>query len=274
MHGGDCCDLSPLRFIPIGLPFVERQNSRGPLGIVDQPGEQDMRTTIWSVLATAGLSVAGYSVVIDAAPRLQTGPNAEVTHDGLTRVDKSVMDMAWVQADLDLRGYKKLMLAGAEIQYRVVDDKGAHYRPGRNDTTEFPISDESKAKLRETVSEVFREQLAKSKRYEITNIPGPDTLLLVGTLIDVVSKVPPDDAPGRYDVYLSSVGEATLVLELRDSMSNEVLARAADRRAAEQTGYVTASNPVTTLSEVRRLASSWANLLRKRLDEVTSVGEM
>jgi hypothetical protein len=233
-----------------------------------------MRTTIWSVLATVGLSMAGYSVGIDAAPRVQTGPNAEVTHDGLTRVDKSTMDMAWVKADLDLRNYNKLMLAGAEIQYRVVDDKGGHYRPGRDDQTEFPISDENKVKLRETVGEAFREELAKSKRYEITDIPGPGTLLLVGTLIDVVSRRPPDDAPGRYDVYLSSVGEATLVLELRDSMTNEVLARAADRRAAETAGYAIPASAVTALSEVRRLAHSWGALLRKRLDEVTSVGEM
>ena len=233
-----------------------------------------MRQTIWSVLTTAGLSMAGYSVGVDAAPRVQTGPNAEVTHDGLTRVDKSVMDLAWVKADLDLSKYNKLILAGAEIQYRLVDDRGAHYRPGRDDQSEFPISEEGKAKLRETVGEVFREQLAKSERYEITNIPGPGTLILVGTLVDVVSKTPPDDAPGRYEVYLSEVGEATLVIELRDSMTNEVLARAADRRAAETTGYAVPSNTVTAWSEVRRLAQSWASLLRKRLDDITSVSEM
>jgi Protein of unknown function (DUF3313) len=233
-----------------------------------------MSAKICSVLATAGLAMAGYSLGVGAAPRVQTGPDAEVTHDGLTRVDRAVMDAAWVKADLDVRPYKKLMLVGAEIQFRAVDSDGKHYRPGRsNNPSEFAISDEGKAMLREIVGEAFREELAKSKRYELTNEPGPDTLVLLGTLIDVVSKTPPDDAPGRYDVYLSSVGEATLVLELRDSLTNEVLARVADRRAAEPSFPVNA-NAVTVWSEVRRLARSWATLLRKRLDEVTTVGEM
>ena len=128
--------------------------------------------------------------------------------------------------------------------------------------------------LREVVGEAFREELGKSKRYQIVTTPGPDTLVLVGTLIDIVSKAPPDNAPGRYEVYLSSVGEATLVLELRDSLSNEVLARVADRRAAEQSGFPISANAITVWSEVRRLSRSWAMLLRKRLDEVTTVGEM
>ena len=66
-----------------------------------------MRNKNCFVFVTAGLLIAGYSAAINAAPRVQTGPNAEVTHDGLTRVDRSVMDAAWVKADLDLRGYAR-----------------------------------------------------------------------------------------------------------------------------------------------------------------------
>jgi hypothetical protein len=220
------------------------------------------------------MSALGFAVGAGAAPRVQTGPNAEVTADGLTRVDRSVMDMVWVKADLDLTNYNKLMLAGAEIQYRLVDDKGGHYRPGRDDDTEFPISEEGRAMLKEVVAEEFREALSKSKRYDLTNTQGPGTLLLVGTLIDVVSKTPPDDAPGRYDIYLTEVGEATLIIELRDSVTMEILARAADRRAAESMPGAINVNTVTVWSEVRRLAASWALQLRKRLDEVTTVGEM
>ena len=233
-----------------------------------------MNTTLRSIAIVSAWSMACYAASASAAPRVQTGPNAEVTADGLTRVDRSTMDAAWVKADLDLRAYNKLMLAGAEIQYRLVDEKGGHYRPGRDDQTEFPISEEGKARLKQTFSEEFREELEKLERYELVTTPGPGTLLLVGTLIDVVSRTPPDDAPGRYEVYLQDVGEATLILELRDSVTNEVLARAADRRAAESMPGAINANTVTVWSEVRRLARAWAIQLRKRLDEVTTVGEM
>jgi hypothetical protein len=74
---------------------------------------------------------------------------------------------------------------------------------------------------------------------------------------------------GRGDIYLSSVGEATLVLELKDSLSGETIYRAIDRRAAERAGgTMMTSNTVTTKSEVRRLAQRWATRLREGLDSI------
>jgi hypothetical protein len=72
------------------------------------------------------------------------------------------------------------------------------------------------------------------------------------------------------DVYLASVGEATLILELVDSESNTVLVRAVDRRAADSQNRSFPSNSVSNWAEVRRLAAFWARLLRERLDELAS----
>ncbi len=58
------------------------------------------------------------------APRIETGPDAEVSFDGLHRVQRSIMDEAWAVPDLDLTGYSKLMLGTAGISYREVDDPG------------------------------------------------------------------------------------------------------------------------------------------------------
>ena len=51
-------------------------------------------------------------------------------------------------------------------------------------------------------------------------------LLVMGGLLDVVSFVPPDPVGGWSEVYLSRVGEATLVLEIRDSITQTTLATA------------------------------------------------
>jgi len=63
------------------------------------------------------------------------------------------------------------------------------------------------------------------------------------------------------------------VLEIRDSITQTVLVRVIDRRAAESSGDFTASNRVTNRAEVRRLAKSWARLLRTRLDELAKPQE-
>lgn len=72
----------------------------------------------------------------------------------------------------------------------------------------------------------------------------------LGALTDIVSFVPPDLAR-RTEVFLSKVGEATLVLEISDSMTETVSARAFDRRAAEDQMGLTRSNRAMKTSEVR-----------------------
>ena len=82
--------------------------------------------------------------------------------------------------------------------------------------------------------------------------------MVAGGLLNVLSYVPPDTAT-RSIIFLSAVGEATLVLELRDSESGRILARSIDTRAAETIGdTVSHSNSVTNSSEARRLIRFWA----------------
>jgi hypothetical protein len=114
------------------------------------------------------------------------------------------------------------------------------------------------------------EELGKSNRFNIVNEPGPDTLIVGGGLLDVVSYVPPGPVAGRSRIFLSSVGEATLVLEVRDSQTNRILARAIDWRAASSAaGLATEANRVTTMAEVRRLIRFWASRLREALEGFT-----
>lgn len=193
-------------------------------------------------------------------PSVERGPDAEVTYDGLHRVVHSSVQYAWAKPDISLKGYDKILPAPAGIQYRAV-----RARP-RSTATDFPLTDNQKERLQETVSDVFREELAKSEYFTLADEPGPSTLIIRGGLLDVVSHVPPEPS-GRGDVYLRSVGEITLVLEIRDSLSGEILARAVDRRAA-QPDAITESNRAANLFEVRRVARHWARLLRTRLDQL------
>ena len=194
-------------------------------------------------------------------PTIDTSADAELSYDGLYPVEGTRLNKAWARRDVDLSGYNKIMLQGVGIQYRPVK-KRATTRSGGSD---FPIPPERKKELREVLREGFVAELAKTDRFEIVSEPGPDVLLIRGALIDVVSHVPPQRA-GRSDVYLSSVGEATLVIELIDSQSESVLIRGVDRRAAEVVGVAVRSNSVSNRSEVRRLAGRWGRSLREGLE--------
>lgn len=203
-------------------------------------------------------------------PTLQEGDDAEVTYDGLVRVNNSAFKRAWAAPDVDVTKYTKMMPGGAEFEYRAVRGSSSTTRTATNQS-EFPISDKDRQKFEDVVSEIFNEELAKSARFTMTDQPGPDVLIIRGAMLDIVNRVPPERA-GRHDVYLSRVGEITLVLEVADSLSGETLARAAERRAAERPGnQAVRASPVTSWQEVRRLARRWATKLRDGLDALEGV---
>ncbi len=208
--------------------------------------------------------IAGCS---SAPPTIQEGPNAEVSYDGLHLVDNSIFKKAWADPDIDFSRYSKFMAGGAFFEYRAVKKTGSTSR-ARSTSSEFYIDDEAREKLKELTSEIFSEELAKSTRFTVTDAPGPDVLVIRGGLHDIVSKVPPDII-GRGDIYISSVGEITLVLEAVDSESGEVIFRALERRALEQGGGMAIrANTVTTRVEVKRVIRRWATKLREGLDSI------
>ena len=175
---------------------------------------------IATIIITAAF-LAGCSA---ATPTLQTGPDAEKSFDGLVRVDNARFRGVWVDPDINFSRYSKVMGGGATYQFRAVKDTGNSPTSARmrNNTSEFFISDDNRAKLEEETAKIFDEELSKSTRFTETDQKGPDVLILRGALHDIVSNVPPEYI-GRSEIYITSVGEATLVIEGVDSLSGEVV---------------------------------------------------
>jgi len=213
-------------------------------------------------IATAVL-VAGCA----SEPAIQSGPNAEMSFDGLVRIDHARFLGAWVDPDIDLTQYTKIIPGGAEFEFRAVKNTGNTQR-ARSGQTEFWISDANRERLIETVSAVFEEELQASQHFTIADESGPDALIIIGGLHDIVSQTPPQMV-GRGDIFLSSLGEATLIIELRDSLSGETIYRAIERRAVQNVGgQMIRSNQATNWAEVRRWARRWAVSLREGLDSI------
>lgn len=221
-----------------------------------------MRKTLTCI--TAALLIA--TGCTSTPPTIDMSADAEVTFDGLRSVENTRADAAWARPDADLSGYTKVMLQGAGIEYRPGGESG-RTSVSRGRGGPYEVTEAQKSWLEEIVIEAFSEELARCEVLEFVQEPGPDVLLVRGALLDVVSYVPPDPIEARSRVFLSQVGEATLVIELRDSITEAILARAVDRRAAEQVaGAMQESNRVTNAAEVRRLANRWARQLREGLE--------
>jgi hypothetical protein len=219
-----------------------------------------------SVVRLAALSVVAtaFTGCAATAPTLDTSPEAEMSFDGLYPVKGGRMDSAWAKADFDVESYSKVMLQGVGIEYRPGGE--TRRRMAFSSSDHFEITAENKERLEALMRAEFVEELANGEHFEIVTEPGLDVLVIRGGLLDVVSFVPPETV-GRSDIYLSRVGEATLVLEIRDSVTDAILVRAIDRRAAEDFGgTLMESNRATNSAELRRLARHWATTLREGLD--------
>ena len=81
------------------------------------------------------------------------GPNAEISFDGLHRVDNSQNQYVWVKPGLSLAGYNKVRLVGAGIEYRTVRAASGSSR-ANSSRSEFPLDEGQKARLEKVVAEV------------------------------------------------------------------------------------------------------------------------
>jgi hypothetical protein len=70
-----------------------------------------------------------------------------------------------------------------------------------------------------------------------------------------------------------SAGEMSLVAELYDSETGEVLARVVDRREARRSDTMQYTNSVTNQGDFRQIASGWARILRNGLDKAHGIGK-
>jgi hypothetical protein len=64
----------------------------------------------------------------------------------------------------------------------------------------------------------------------------------------------------------------TLLLEIYDSETGAILARAVDRQESRETGQWQISSSVSNAADAQLIAAKWAKVLRDRLDKSKGAG--
>ena len=218
-----------------------------------------------SLLSLGAAAILAGCASASGPPTLQTGPNAEVTVDGLYRVDNSLAALAWMKPDMDLRAYTAIMIDPVAVAYQR-DPQGRTRSDGSSNN--FALNRTQMENLKSWFQEAVVEALSGDGAYRIVDAPGPDVLRITVELIDLIVRIPTQQVGGRSRVFARSYGEVTAVLEARDSQSGEILARAADRRDPTTGGTQGMARVEAGMirNDVRRLFRSWADILRESLD--------
>ncbi len=188
----------------------------------------------------------------------------EVTHDGLHLVTDSVMAVAWAKPNADFSAFDKIIILEPYVAFQ----KDWHRDQGRR--LSKSDQDQIKANVAREFKSVFVEELETKGGYPIVEEPGFDVMILRPAIIDLIVNATDQFTAGRSSTWVMSSGSAKLYVEIFDSMSGEILARAVDakagRRRAGASGFRGGS--VTNIADGRAAFREWATLLRNRLDEI------
>jgi len=130
---------------------------------------------------------------------------------------------------------------------------------------------EDEQRLRQSFRTAFLDEL---KGYSISREPGPTTMKVEASLIDLRGPAGAGSAlqSMRSDLRdLATAGSLVFLMEMRDSQTDKVLARAADSAKAPAIG--TGPDAETDWQAVDAASAHWAKLFREFLDRNLASGD-
>ena len=210
------------------------------------------------IVSVAALLVAGPAFAADARQQFEEAATA----DGLERVKVKGVDHAYRAPGTSLAAYRQVKVEPVEVAFRKDFDP---MRPASNLRLTTKELDDLRQRTGVLVREEFNRELQRGG-YQVTDAGGPDVLEVRARIADLYVNAPDTAEAGRSYSFTMSAGEMTLVLELRDSETGQVLARAFDRREGRETGLLNWTTSVSNDADARDVARVWARILRQRLD--------
>ncbi|GAB3271169.1 DUF3313 family protein [Parahaliea aestuarii] len=211
-------------------------------------------------------------VLLSACAGMESAPPAE-SYDGLQLVPDTQFGEVYKKPGADISGYKEYGVTPCSVAFRKnwLRDQNDDRIDLSNRVTQKDV-DRIKTAMGEACEEKFREALAESPAYNVVEefTPGEQVLVLRPAIINLDINAPDVRTAGISRTYTTTSGEMTLLLELVDATTDEVLVRIVDRQRDFEDNYLTWTNSVTNKADADRILRRWAKELRDGLDKVTA----
>ena len=208
------------------------------------------------------------SLLVIVAPTALTEENSDAkperTFDNLVAVEEASAAMAYIDPDVDFGVFKRVAILEPFVAFR------SNWQRDQNRGRSRNVSNRDMERIKEDVATLFERVFSarlEAAGYEVVDIAGDDVLVLRPAIIDLDITAPDTRTAGRSRTFTASTGAATLYIQLFDSVTGEILGRAADRTAVRRPGGgVSWSNSVTNMADARRMVGGWADQLITFLD--------
>lgn len=195
-------------------------------------------------------------------------PETPQSPDGLVQIKPRQMELAWLLPGADFRPYTKVIIDQTQVAFR----HNWLYDYNLNAQLGARVSQEQATKImaaaQTNFDDVFRDAFRKAG-YEVVTTTGPDVLRVNSAILDLAVNAPRGESGPNISLIITA-GQAALIVEVRDTVTNALLGRVADRRNTQDLGRQIATT-ATNIYDFRLLFNFWAGICVEALRELKSV---
>jgi hypothetical protein len=220
----------------------------------------ERRKFVWLSLGLGALALAKPAAAADAPE----------SWDGLVSVNSRRFQRVFLQPGADFSGYTKVMIDPTEVAFRKNwardfnrNVRGASGRVSDRDVERMTQQGATQA------TDIFADAFTKAG-FTVVKEPGPDVLRVRTAVMNVHVNAPDIPTAARTRQFAGEAGQATLVVEARDSESGALMGRAVDRRLAGDNSILSRTQ-VSNRADFRMLVQNWAEDSARGLTELKTL---
>ena len=219
-----------------------------------------MRTTKFFAVIILGLVIHFPLIAGDDFP--------QVTADGLHLVPNTRLHLVYADPDADLSIYNKLLLIDPQVAFR------KDWRRDINQNKPFVVTAQDMQNIRKELAAMFKEILVeklKAGGQVLVEEQGEDVLIVRPAILELNINAPDTPRSRNQRSINRSAGDMTLYLELRDSLTGDILAKGLDHQTDRSNVTTFVTDRTRNENAARRILDGWAEILVNGLDETMRV---
>jgi len=224
-----------------------------------------MNRSLLAMLATILLSFSVHAANSGSAP----GDTSAWSEGGLQKTTIKGLDVVYARPGASLAEYHKVLLSPIEVSFN--RDWERREVPG----SRRRISASDSQAIKDRLSKLVREELTKELAaggYQVVDSAGDDVLEVHMAIVNLYVTAPKVTGSGNVDTFAVTAGQMSLVAELRDSVTGDVIARLFDHAAAREWPWARRVTSVDNAAEASAITREWAKILREQLDLAKGIG--
>ena len=205
--------------------------------------------------------VLGLFASLSASAQEKTAP---LIVDGLHLVPDTQLGLVYAEPGADLSVYDKLLLIDAQVAFK------KNWQRDINHNRPFHVTAGDMQKIKKEVSTLFREIFTRelqSAGFVLVSEQAPDVLIIRPAILDLNVNSPDTPRGATTRNITESAGDMTLFLELRDSITGDVLVKAMDFQFDRSNITPFMMDRTRNERAAHQLLTNWAQVLVNGLKE-------